>query len=426
VFSLKKNVFLKTTLNSIPLYRLINTNDNVTLNQLLYEKLFHIVNYAIKNIDYYTKYSQILSLDDFKNIVFIDKNIVNENFDRFINHKRKKWGDWITTGGTSGKPLNLILPKTRFIQEYATIFKMWKRMGWDFDKIAVIRNHKLYKKHKKDIIKNMIIFDGFHLNDNYFSYIYDTIKRYNVNYIHAYPSTAFEFCKYLKRYNKDTFFIKAIFSGSENIFPYQIDFIENSLNIRFYNWYGHSEKLVLGGYCEYTKNYHIEPLYGYFELIDEKGKTINEPGKIGEIVGTTLYNTIMPLIRYRTGDYAEYVSNHCNKCGRKQPLIKNIQGRWDGLKIYYKDGTYITTTGLNLHSDLYKYIDGLQYIQKKKGYLDILIIPSDEFTKEIEEKFYNFFALKLQNNLTVNIVKVQKLIRKDNGKFVQLISEVEK
>lgn len=420
---INKNYFLKWSLNCLPSYNSFIQYNRDIPKELLNKHLLGIVNYSIKNIKYYAKrYSNVNSLDDFQKLEFIDKDVVNQNLDELINVKRKNFGDWVTTGGTSGKPLNLILPKSRFIQEYATMFTMWQRAGWDFHRTAVIRNHKLSGNFKIDKLKNQLIFDGFRLNDDYFSYIYRTIKEYKIQFIHAYPSSAFDFCRFLKRYKKDTSFITAILGGSENVFSHQIDLIENELDIRFYNWYGHSEKLLLGGYCEYTKYYHIEPYYGYFELIDENGKPINKPGKRGEIVGTTLHNKIMPLIRYRTGDYAEYVSDKCDKCGRHVPLIKNIQGRWNGLKIYNSDGTYVSTTALNLHSNLYTYIDGIQYIQNKKGHLDILIIPSNGFNRRIEEMFYNFFSSKFKKGTIIKIIKVDRLKRKSNGKFVQLLS----
>ena len=215
------------------------------------------------------------------------------------------------------------------------------------------------------------------------------------------------------------------FVKNQNIFDYQRDLIEKDLGIRFYNWYGHSEKLILAGYCEHTNLYHAEPTYGYFELIDENGEVIRKPGGFGEIVGTSFHNSGMPFIRYRTGDYAEYVGDECTVCGRRLPVFKNVKGRWSGDRIYNADGSFVTTTALNLHNDLYQVINGIQYLQKKKGELIVLIVKSLQYTDAHEKRIYEHFVSKLHADSKILIKYVDKLIRKPNGKFVHIISEIE-
>jgi len=219
-------------------------------------------------------------------------------------------------------------------------------------------------------------------------------------------------------------FIKAVICSSEAVFDFQKRLIVDELGIKLYSFYGHSEKLIVGGYCEHSDDFHIEMQYGYFELLGEDNKPINTPGKFGEMVGTTLYNYGMPLIRYRTGDFAEYVGDYCEACGRKMPIIKNIQGRWDNNQIYKKDGTYITTTALNLHSDLYSRIDGLQYIQKQPGTLIVLIIKGKSFKAEHEKLFNKHYSEAMGKDSEVKINYVDNLIHQPNGKFVQLISDI--
>ena len=69
---------------------------------------------------------------------------------------------------------------------------------------------------------------------------------------------------------------------------------------------------ALAGECECSKNYHIFFEYGYFELVDENGNVIEDANKQGEIVVTSFEMTAMPLIRYKTGDFAEYVAGKCD------------------------------------------------------------------------------------------------------------------
>lgn len=395
-------------------------------------KLLESVNDALSRVPYYRHCygdRRIASLADFEErIGFIDKDTILANYQEFMAEGIDLSSyDHGTTGGTSGKPLQLIAPRDRYVVEMATMHSLWERTGYRFDVRAVIRNQRLEEgqTYRINPITREVIFDGFRLNNDYFARIYETITKQAIRYIHCYPSTAHEFCTFLLENRLDTSGITAFFSGSENIFDYQRELIQGRLGIRFYNWYGHSEKLVLAGYCAGSDHYHVEPTYGYFELVDEAGRVVREPGGVGEIVGSSFHNPGMPFIRYRTGDFAEYVGDYCPACKRYLPLIRNIRGRWSGDRIYNADGSFVTTTALNLHNDLYQVINGMQYLQEKMGVLTVLIVKSQLYTERHEQALVSHFKGKLALNTKVEIRYVDRLIRKPNGKFVHIISSVE-
>jgi phenylacetate-CoA ligase len=399
--------------------------DNVPL-------LLDSVNRAIAEIDYYRECyggKRVGSLAEFEEVIdFIGKDDILANYKQFINRNVDlKDYETGTTGGTSGKPLMFITPRERYVVEMATMHSLWERAGYQFSTRAVIRNHRLEDSRSFLInpLTREVVFDGFRLTDEYFSFVYNTIRRFRIKFIHCYPSTAYEFVTFMQRSGLDTSFIAAFLSGSENIFDYQRDLIQDQMGIRFYNWYGHSEKLVLAGYCMGTNHYHVEPTYGYFELVDEDGRVVRKPGGFGEIVGTSFHNRGMPFIRYRTGDFAELVDDHCHACGRQLPVIKNIQGRWSGNRIYNADGTFVTTTALNLHSNLYQVINGIQYLQERKGELTVLVVKSSDYTPDHEASLYRHFKNKLRPDTTVIVRYVDQLLRKPNGKFVHILSSVD-
>lgn len=393
------------------------------------KKLLEVVNNAIKTVPYYKeKYEHVNSLNDFKKqLKFIDKQTVMENWNSFLSPDVKKFNTVTgTTGGTSGKPLKLVIPKGRYVFELGTMYTMWKNVGWQGHTRAILRNNKLKPEvnFKVNPIKKELIFDGFRTSEGYYDFIYKTMVSHRIAYLHAYPSSAYQFAVFLKKNNYDTSIFKAFLCGSEALLPEQEALIVNELGIRVYHWYGHSEKLALGGYCRGSDFIHIEPTYGYVELMDEKGEIINTPNRIGEIVGTTLHNNFMPLIRYKTGDFAEYVGDFCKDCNRHVMLLKNIQGRWDTNRIYYKDKTYTSITALNMHDDLYSYINGMQYIQNKPGELVVKIIKDHSYTSVIEKRFFNFFESVLGENCNFEIMYVDVIENEKNGKFLPLKQNV--
>lgn len=406
----------KNYLNTLRHYDGVNPNQD--------EQVLEVVNFVIKHSTYYKKRykgKKIHTIKDFKDTIEpINKQTVLENFDDFIINKENC--DLVTTGGTSGRPLSLYLPKDRYVTELATLHYNWSKIGYNFSSRAVIRNEKL--PTRKDYIINPIskeyIFDGFKLNDEYFEVIYETLKKNKIKFIHGYTSNLFSFGKFLIEKNKDYSFIKGLFTSSENITPLMDNFFKNTLKIPHINFYGHSEKLVFGSYCQGMSSYHIDQFYGYTEILDNE----NKESKFGEITGTTLHNLNMPILRYKTGDYAEVASNSCKSCGFEGLILNKIHGRWDGSRIYNKDGTFVTTTALNLHNDIYYKIDGLQYFQDKKGVLEVRIVKRNNFDKATEELLEKTIKQKFNNDFEMYFVFVNELEKRPNGKFLVLISKV--
>lgn len=396
------------------------------------EKLIEIVNYAIKSVPYYRKkYGdlQIKSQKEFEEkIGFIDKDEVMANWNDFLVDNID-WNKCVTgtTGGTSGKPLKLVLPKSRYIHSLAFWHKELEWFGWKYDTRGVIRNHKLPEGRDYMIspILKEVIFDAFRIDEEYARKIWFVLKKKNIQYMHCYPSALFQFLKLCKKLNLDVSFIKACFLASEGVTEVQRHFIKEEMGINIYSFYGHSEKLIMAGNCLECDSYHIEESYGYCELIDEYGQVIKESEVMGEMVGTTFANRYFPLIRYRTGDYSQYSKHEeCPIHGKQYRLLDRVIGRWDKSLIYRVDGTTTSITAMNLHEKIYEHIDGLQYIQEEKGKLRVLIIKNEKFTKEDEKYMIEHHANAMKCKEGISIEYVDKLIFQENGKFLPLISKL--
>lgn len=388
--------------------------------------LLTIVNHAIATVPYYHKTyrgTRIETIDEFKSTIgFVDKAVIMQNWEFFVqpglDYKKYMMG---STGGTSGKPMQLLLPNDRHVVELGSIHNLWSAFGFNNDPRAVLRGNRVQAPYRINPISREYIFDGFNLTDENYAVLYETMRRYDIGFLHCYPSSGYEFANYLRRESLDTSHIKAFFLGSEAVYPYQIELLK-SLSIPFSAHYGHSEKLVLAGNCPHSSYYHNVAGYGYMELIDEDENVISQEGVTGEIVGSTVNNFGFPLIRYKTGDFAEYVATEC-QCGYSGLSLKTIYGRWGG-RIYNRDGSFITTTALNLHNDLNCVVDGLQYTQNTPGILEVHIIPNQDFNPEHEERLLAHYRSKMASDAQVTIRKVGSLKRQPNGKFLLLLSKL--
>lgn len=424
------NILLKLNLFPSIVYgiKYLKAKKEIGLNKDYEFKLINYVNNAISSTKYYSQYNEIRDIDDFfKNIGFIDKKVVLNNFGDFmVNSFDKSKFIYGTTSGTSGRPMKLYLPRNRYYYELSAVHSIWCDHGWNYETRAVIRNHKLSENRIYSIkpLTKEIIFDAFRLDVKYVKEIYRVLKRKRIKYIQAYPSSAYLFCKICADLELELSFIKCIFTSSEPLLDYQREFIENKSNIRISNFYGHSEKLIIAGDNKKSSDLIFEDFYGYVELIDENGNQICKKGQVGELVGTGFHNTGLFLIRYKTGDFAEYVSNYCQVRQKKGLVVKNIVGHRNKNIIFKSDGTYITTTALNLHGALYDKIDGIQYVQVEKGSLVVKLIKNIAFNDNDLMDFQNHFKYAMGKDSKVYIEFVEKLEYHENGKYSILISDL--
>lgn len=390
-------------------------------------KLCEIVNFAIENVPYYRKkYGKlrIRSISDFQEkIAFIDKDEVMANWDDFLVDNID-WSKCVigTTGGTSGKPLKLVLPKNRYQWEMAFTSQCRNFSGWKIGTPrAMIRNHRL--PNNRDYIISPAtkdyIFDAFRINEEYSLTIYNVIVKNKIEFIHAYPSAVTQFLRLCHKQNLDLSIIRAVLLSSEAVTEEQEWFINKVCGIKISFTYGHSEKLIFAANNCRDMNLIVEPKYGYFELIDNERKNISTNGRMGEMVGTTFLNKYMPLIRYKTGDYAEYGGTNNGKV-----ILNKILGRREKSLIYRMDGTQTSLTALNLHGEFYEHIDGMQYIQESKGKLIALIVKNELYSEDDEKFFLDHLSNAMLGKENVEIRYVDKLIIQPNGKFLPIISNL--
>ena len=87
--------------------------------------------------------------------------------------------------------------------------------------------------------------------------------------------------------------MKAILTSSETLVPEQKMVIEQAFMCKVFDYYGMAERAAAIHTCEHG-SYHIVPEYSIVEFV--RNGTL-EDGYY-EIVGTSLNNNAMPLIRY--------------------------------------------------------------------------------------------------------------------------------
>ncbi|MEJ6077201.1 hypothetical protein MT391_01460 [Vibrio sp. 1-Bac 57] len=370
--------------------------------------------------------SLLQTLDDFKVLPFIDKTFINNNVDDLLLvDKNSANVDYITTGGTSGVPLTFYINAERSQIEYAYLVDGWKKAGFKLGDIkAVLRGRVTSEKNSEnrsyDPIFKEHYYSSFHTSDKDMAAYVQHLKSLKKCFLHVYPSSVYQLARYIKKNNIIITNVQAILAESENVYPEQRVFVESVFNCRYFSSYGHTEKLVAAGECEHSSHYHVWPTYGYFELIDEQGNVITEKGQVGEIVGTGFINTVMPFIRYKTGDFAEYVGDFCDKCKRNHLIIKDIRGHRIQEHLITKDNNTISWTAINMHDDTFDDVLQYQFYQDTPGEAIINIVVNEVFSDKHKMRIEENIAKKLagQISVEVQVVKAVKLTERGKSVFV--------
>lgn len=402
------------------------------LDNIVKEKLIEQIKYAYKYVPYYREnYNEndvktMDSLSDIERFPFIDKEIVKSNEDQFISDKFKK-SELIQkkTSGSTGMPLAIYMNKDTTLKEWAFVVHIWERIGFT-SKSSRILMREIEDKNKGicyfDGLKNELRIDISNMTPENMEIYCKAIERYKPDYIHGYPSATLQLCKFIeKRGIKHQF--KGVLPSSEGMSKEEVNYIKRVLNCPCLSFYGHTERLVMAGQCECSERYHVEPLYGYCELIDKNGEVIREEGKTGEIVATGFCNTGMPLIRYKTGDLAEWSLKKCS-CGRNYKLLKKLEGRTTEYLVDCNNNK-ISLTAFR-YSFYEQHVNSFQFYQDEPGKVFVRIIPEEDFTELDKRNILKTLEEDCDSQIEFCIEKVKSISKKKSGKRELIIQKLGK
>lgn len=303
------------------------------------ERFLHTVRNAFEHVPYYRKRWReegidIQAIKDIRDIVLlptIDKEELRNHCNELISEKVDVSNlMYVTTSGSTGNPVGFYQPKGMLMTEWAYVMHIWRRVGCTPESSRlVLRGKPIHPNHIDpnwfyDPLRRELSIDIFNMTDENMERYCQAIERYKPEFVHGYMSAIQMLSKYIEKRGGLEHRFKAVLATSENVLPEQKEYVEKVCGARVFSFYGHSERLVIAGSCEKSDAYHVEPMYGYAELLDKDGQT----ALCGELVATGFLNEAMPLIRYRTGDLAEWEEGKVCSCGRFHARLKGVYGRW--------------------------------------------------------------------------------------------------
>ena len=140
----------------------------------------------------------------------------------------------------------------------------------------------------------------------------EILLEHDINVLAGTPTTLLKIVDYIKKNTINNIHLDGICFAGETFYPDQRHFIQSVYPDIIFSSLGYasvdaSTIGVTDQTCGLNEHRSIDP-FAALEIIDEQtGKPIIEEGKAGKIITTDFTRTLMPIIRYPTGDIGKWV-----------------------------------------------------------------------------------------------------------------------
>lgn len=370
---------------------------------------------------------ELRTVEDLARFPLLEKRNVIDNLDAMASTafpSRSRL--YITTGGSTGVPVGFYLQKgISRPKEQAFLEAQWKRAGYfDGARLAVIRGHVTSDKAQGkitsyDATRNWLMLSSYHLTEERLPEYLEAIERFQPDILHAYPSAALQLAEFLDRAGQTWRVpLRCMLCGSERLNLPQKRLLERVFNTRVYRWYGHSERVVLAGEGRDSELFYFWPTYGFVEF--------GAPDAEGfrEVIGTSFHNMVMPLIRYRTGDYVKLADPIADtRLEFPWPAVADIAGREQEFLVT-RSGRRISLTAFNMHDQIFDDLYAVQFYQEAPGVAEFRYVPGPKFHSARLRYIEDGIRRKLGDDFEFVLREVRETEKTARGKHRWLVSKL--
>ncbi len=405
------------------------TNDKLANYQL--EKTTAFITDIYQNVPYYIKagYGDLFtSASDYESLPILTKEEVKQKIQEFYNIGSDRV-IWSHTSGTTGSAMVFPVSREAFQNEYAFRGLHYSLGGVGLhnrEKIAFCAGHPVSAPGRSkppfwvhDLINNHMYFSSYHMSEDNLKFYIKKLEKFNPQLLHAYPSSIYLLAIAYQNHGRKKLALKSIFTSSESLLDYQRKKIEDTFQVKVYNYYGTSEMSAYITECE-EGELHVKSEYSHIEILNNADQPC-KPGETGRIVSTNFTNKAFPLIRYDVGDIVKISENQNSKCGRNGLLIDSIWGRIENY-IYTPEGFMVGRLD-HLFKDTLN-VKEAQIEQRDLTEVIIRIIPGSGYAKDDEKAILKEARKRLGNSINILFEYVENIPRTKNGKFRFIISSL--
>lgn len=404
------------------------------------ERLRVVIAHAYEHVPFYRRRldglkltpADIRSRGDLPKLPLLTKDDIRRHFDdlrsRAISPRAIRTGH---TSGTTGTPLTVGYDHDTIWMTYAVFDRHYRwagcRLGTDGDRIAVARGNVIVPLGQRkppywrtNRRHHQLLLSSFHLSRHNMPAYFDALAKFQPAVMDGYPSTLYLLARYLQT-RGEYFPVKAAITSSETLYDFQREVIEERFRCRVFDYYALAERVVFSHECDHHEGHHLAMEYGIAEITDAGGQPV-PVGDAGHLVGTSLHNLGMPLIRYLTNDLSALRAARCS-CGRSLELMEDVTTKAEDL-LTLGDGRLISPSVLTHPFKPLDCIEGSQIVQTEPDAVVVRLIPRDTYTDWHTKHLVTELKARLGDNVAVEVQLVDQLETSKNGKFKWVISRV--
>jgi len=266
---------------------------------------------------------------------------------------------------------------------------------------------------------NRLVLSRLHASSDTAAEYAQAMRLFGARALFTYASGAYRLAQMVRETSEDVS-IDLTFTSSEPLYPHMRREIEEVFSSTVYDYYGQTERVVFAWECDVHEGLHLAPEYGVTELVEPEDEA--PEGQL-ELVGTSLHNYAMPLIRYRTGDLTRRLEGQC-PCGRATPRICPIDARVvstiltpEGRRIGPLELIRVMTTA-----------DGIvrsQLVQQAPDRFKVRVVAAPGFDEQQSDRIVKGIRAVLHSDVRVSVERVDEIPRDRSGKYRWVVSEID-
>jgi len=353
------------------------------------------------------------------------KESLRDNLRSFVT--RQGWFSApANTGGTTGIPLNLVRSLRAIVFEQACQDTLIEHLGADprQARTAILRGDNI--KDPNDlrpphwIMSNggrcMILSSNVLMGETIADYA-RALDEFAPQLLCAYPTSLECLCRLLHEHGLQLR-VPCVLTSSEVLKREAWKLAQDTLGCEIADYYGQAERVAFA-YAHAPREYRFLAEYGFVELVPFKSDQLADAGQGGlyEIIGTSFWNELMPLVRYRTGDLVRLPESWGEREREEVALglrsFAGVLGREQEILVCPKG---VRLTGIDHIPRDVSHVLRIQVIQESLDDVRILVLPAPGYSDRDAAHLMQNARAKVPETMRLRIETAQWLERTPRGK----------
>lgn len=368
----------------------------------------------------------VRSLDDFRKIPYMTKTDVRGSLEDMKATNFEQLQPILThTGGTTGAPLSLYRSQATADMRQAVEWRTYDLAGYSFRDLKIYayggmgaddQTEPWYEDHRNHVVAINTIRANRERIELFCKLFREKQPRLLTGNIEFYRIMG----KYLEAKGVDDIRAEAMFSQGESLTESDREKMYRWFGCPVFDYYGMRENAVSASEC------HAGSMHVNSEFVHMEFEIDGHPAAAGEqadIIGTSLVNYAMPLIRYKTDDSGVRLGGGCD-CGRHLPTMAITGGRGRDFIATRSEMIYI-----NHHATyLLGLSDGVEAIQFYQPSIDRLIIrvqANERYRASDGDRLVVTVRDLIREPIQIAVELVEAIPRTRLGKYRFVVSEVD-